>query len=206
MNTLEQIADQSGDFKEFAKGYFSHLSSLLEKLDVEPIAWLVEELKKARDNNNTIFIIGNGGSAATATHMVNDISTDVRRKSGNEKPFRVHSLTDNISVLTALGNDEGFANLFVSQLRIYYKPGDMLIAISASGNSPNVVKAAQWVKQNRGTVIGMVGFNGGLLKEISDILIHVQTPQGEFGPVEDVHLIIDHLVSTWLIYKGKKGE
>ena len=106
-----------------------------------------------------------------------------------------------VSVISAIANDDGYENVFVNQLKIHYRNGDKLVAISASGNSPNVVAASEWVKNRNGKVIGLIGFDGGKLKDICDIAIHVKTPEGEYGPVEDIHIIIDHLISNWLIYK-----
>jgi D-sedoheptulose 7-phosphate isomerase len=108
--------------------------------------------------------------------------------------------------MTAIGNDTGFENLFVSQLRIHHRPGDKLIAISASGNSPNVVRGAEWVKDRGGRVIALVGFDGGKLKGLADVVIHAETPKGEYGPVEDIHMILDHLVYTWLLKRHRANQ
>jgi D-sedoheptulose 7-phosphate isomerase len=98
--------------------------------------------------------------------------------------------------MTAIANDEGYENLFVNQLRLHYRPGDLLVAISASGNSPNVVNAARWVKEQGGRVVTITGFDGGKLKSLGDIAIHIDTPKGEFGPVEDLHMIVIMLLLT----------
>ncbi|MGA1823517.1 MAG: SIS domain-containing protein [bacterium] len=201
MNTIEAMYRESNSIEEFAPLYFQYLSTLLNKIDTKAIAAFVDELERAWRNQNTIFVIGNGGSAATASHMANDIGVDVLKKSGTQQAFRVMALTDNVSVMTAIANDTGYENLFITQLKIHYRPGDTLIAISASGNSPNVVAAAEWVKSRDGKVIGITGFDGGKLKDISDIVIWIETQKGEFGPVEDIHLILDHLVASWLQYK-----
>lgn len=201
MNNIERIYSESVDATQFARGYLNYLTKLMTQLDVATIASVIEELETARKQQNTIFIVGNGGSASTASHMANDIGMDVLKKGLIEQPFRAHALTDNMSLLTAIANDDGYQNIFVNQLRIYYRTGDKLIAISASGNSPNVVAAAEWVKERGGKVIGFVGFDGGKLKEISDLAIHVSTPKGEYGPVEDLHMVLDHLIANWLQYK-----
>ncbi|MGA1870262.1 MAG: SIS domain-containing protein [bacterium] len=200
MNTIESMYRESKGIEEFATFYFRYLSTLLNKLDTKAIADFVNELEGAWRNQNTIFVIGNGGSAATASHMANDLGVDVLKKSGAQQAFRVMALTDNVSVMTAIANDTGYQNLFINQLKIHYRSGDKLIAISASGNSPNVVAAVEWVKSHNGKVIGITGFDGGRLKDLSDILIWAETPKGEFGPVEDIHLILDHLVACWLQY------
>ena len=100
----------------------------------------------------------------------------------------------------------GFEDIFIRQLQTVYKPGDRLIVISASGNSENVIATAKWVKHRHGKVIGLVGFDGGKLKDYCDILIHIETPKGEYGPVEDAHMVLDHLISTWLHYRKRKGK
>ncbi len=201
MKSIESLFNEAADIQQFSKGYFSYLSSLLNELDTNAIASFADEMEKARKNQNTIFFIGNGGSASTASHMANDFGIDVRKKSGSTLPFRALSLTDNNAVIMAIANDDGYDNLFVNQLRIHYRPGDKLVAISASGNSPNVVSAAEWVKERDGIVMSLVGFDGGKLKDISDITIHAKTTKGDYGPVEDVHMIMDHLLANWLQYK-----
>jgi D-sedoheptulose 7-phosphate isomerase len=167
------------------------------------VAEFVEEMENTRKQHNSIFFIGNGGSAATASHMANDFGIGVH-KNGDQEPFRVLSLTDNVATMTAVANDHGYDNLFVGQLRTLYRKGDMLVAISASGNSPNVIAAAEWVKARGGKVIGLVGFDGGRLKEICDIRIHIKTRKGEYGPVEDVHIILEHLIHSWLLDRVRK--
>ena len=188
MKTIESLFNEASDIQQFSKGYFSYLSSLLDELDTNAIASFADEMESARKNQNTIFFIGNGGSASTASHMANDFGTDIRKKGGSDLPFRALSLTDNNAVMMAIANDDGYGNLFVNQLRIHYRPGDILVAISASGNSSNIVCAAEWVKEKGGIVMSLVGFDGGRLKEISDVVIHVKSQKGEYGPVEDVHM------------------
>jgi len=201
MKTIESLLNEASDVQQFSKGYFSYLSSLLDELDTNAIAAFADEMENARKNQNTIFFIGNGGSASTASHMANDFGTDIRKKGGSDLPFRALSLTDNNAVMMAIANDDGYDNLFVNQLRIHYRPGDILVAISASGNSANIVCAAEWVKERGGIVMSLVGFDGGRLKEISDVVIHVKTEAGEYGPVEDTHMIMDHLLANWLQYR-----
>src|SRR5271157_5747831 len=183
MNNIERIFSESGNAEQFARGYIAYLSTLLSRLDVAAIAAVAYELEDARENHNTIFIVGNGGSAATATTMANDIGFDIIKKTATDKPFRAFALTDNTSVMTAISNDAGYENVFLNQLKIHYRPGDKLLAISASGNSTNVITAAEWVKQQGGRVIGFLGFEGGSLMGICDVAVHVRTLAGEYGPV-----------------------
>ncbi len=209
MNNIERLFNESGDFGHFIKGYYDYLFTLLKNIDVKDIMGFAEEMEKARNAGNTVFFAGNGGSAATASHMANDFGIDVLKKSGTDLPFRAMSLTDNTAVMLAIANDDGYDRLFVNQLRVHYRPGDKLVAISASGNSPNVVIAAEWVKKQGGTVMSLVGFDGGRLKDISDVLIHVKSEKGEYGPVEDIHMIMDHLLANWLQLKvqfERRGE
>jgi len=204
MNNIERLCVKMSGFEAFAKGYVEYVSKILiNQLDMTAIKMFVEELESARKDQNTVFFIGNGGSAATASHMANDIGVDVLKKGEIDRPFRCMALTDNVPVMTAIGNDDGYENIFVNQLRIHYRQGDKLVVISASGNSSNVVLAAEWVSRRGGKVIGILGFDGGKLKDLCDIVINVPTPKGEYGPVEDVHMVIDHMISNWLIYKMK---
>ena len=204
MNNVDRLCKNSQDASTFARGYFSYLKQVLDSIALESIDKLVEEFENARANGNTIFIVGNGGSATTATSMGNDIGFDILKKSGTDKPFRVLALTDNTSVITAIANDVGYENVFLNQLKIHYRKGDRLLAISASGNSPNVFTAAEWVKKQGGRVISFVGFTGGRLKEISDVIVHVKSEAGEYGPVEDAHLVLNHILAHWFQNKLKQ--
>lgn len=203
MKSMTNLLNETRGIKEFAKVYFRYLTELLDDVDTDGVALLLEELEAARRNRNTVFIIGNGGSAATASHMANDLSLGICKES-EDLQFRAIALTDNVAAMTATANDYGYENLFVRQLIPYYKPGDKLIAISASGNSQNVVLACEWVKKKKGRVIGFVGFDGGKLKNICDVFIHVKTEKGEYGPVEDIHMIIEHLIYMWLRNKKER--
>jgi D-sedoheptulose 7-phosphate isomerase len=209
MNNIERLFNESADIGQFIKGYYEYLFILLKSIDVKEITAFAEEMEKARNGGNTVFFIGNGGSAATASHMANDFGIDVLKKGGSDLPFRAMSLTDNSSVMLAIANDDGYERLFVNQLQVHYRSGDKLVAISASGNSPNVVTAAEWVKKQGGTVMSLVGFDGGRLKDISDVVIHAKSEKGEYGPVEDIHMIMDHLLANWLQFKvqtERRGE
>lgn len=197
MNNINKVFKETKSIGEFAKGYFVYLKQVLDSIDDSEICRLEAELEEARESGNTIFVAGNGGSAATATTMANDIGFDIIKKTGTDKPFRMFALTDNTSVMTAIANDVGYENLFINQLKIHYKKGDKLIVISASGNSQNVVKAVEWVKEQGGKTIGFLGFSGGKLKELCDFIVHVKASDGEYGPVEDAHLILNHILAHW---------
>jgi D-sedoheptulose 7-phosphate isomerase len=197
ITTVAQLAANAAGPDYFATAYFERLKCALDGIDVAEISRFARELDAARQEGRSIFVAGNGGSATTATSMANDLGFDIIRKTGTEMPFRVHSLTDNNAVLTAISNDVGYDDVFVNQLRVHYQSGDRLVVISASGNSPNIVRAAKWVKAAGGTVLSMVGFDGGALLDISDIVVHVPSQAGEYGPVEDAHLAVNHVLAHW---------
>jgi D-sedoheptulose 7-phosphate isomerase len=205
MNYIDGLCNNSVSAGAFAQAYFNYLKQALDSITPESIDDLVKEFEDARATGNTIFIAGNGGSATTATSMANDIGFDIIKKCGTEKPFRVFALTDNTAVLTAIANDVGYENIFLNQLKIHYRQSDKLLVISASGNSPNVLVAAEWVKRQGGRVISFVGFTGGTLKEISDVVVHVKSEAGEYGPVEDAHLVLNHILAHWFQFKLRKG-
>lgn len=194
--TLADILTSSTNPAEFAERYLKRLSELFGSLDTAAIADFAGHLDQARRAQQTIFLIGNGGSAATASHMANDLGLC---PVGPSQPrFRAFALTDGVPIVTAVANDFGFVDIFRRQLEVHYRPGDYLVAISASGDSPNVLSAAAWAKEHGGTVMGLLGFDGGRLKALCDVAVLAPTPRGEYGPVEDVHLILDHIVTLWL--------
>ena len=194
------ITDASSP-NNFSQNYFDYLKVLIDKLSTENVSKFIELILETRENNNTIFFIGNGGSASTASHFVNDISLGSRQF---EKPFRAISLCDNQAVITAIGNDDGYENIFLQQLQTQAKTGDVLVAISASGNSPNIIKAINWAKDNDLSTVGLSAFDGGMLAQLSDLNIHVPTKIGEYGPAEDLHMVICGLVGSFFRAHFKK--
>jgi D-sedoheptulose 7-phosphate isomerase len=203
MNNLNQAYNEVSTIGQYSKKYFSYLGKVLESIDEDEINKLGDLFEAAREGGNTIFVAGNGGSSTTATTMANDIGFDILKKTGTDKAFRVLSLSDNNAVITAIANDVGYENIFINQLKIHYRPGDCILLISASGNSPNILKAAEWVKNKGGAIIGFLGFTGGKLVELCDVKIHVQSEAGEYGPVEDAHLIMNHILAHWFQNKLK---
>lgn len=209
MNNLDKIYQEHGlDPFKFSKAYADYLVTLLHQLDHEQIALCINMLEEARQNSNTIFILGNGGSASTASHIGNDFGLAVLKKSNksSNKSYRALALTDNISVISAIGNDSSFNNIFLDQLKVHFRSGDKLIVISASGNSPNLVEAVKWFKEQGGKTIGWLGFDGGKLKDMVDIPVVVASPKGEYAPVEDLHLVINHIIVTWMQYHIMKED
>ena len=129
--------------------------------------------------------------------MANDLGFDVLKKTKIKKTFKIQSLNDNPSVITAIANDTGYENTFVNQLKIHFKKGDILIVLSASGNSLNLIKACNWVKKKNGKTVGILGFDGGKLLRICNLNIHIKTKKNEYGPVEDAQLVINHILAHW---------
>jgi D-sedoheptulose 7-phosphate isomerase len=180
----------------FSTAYLDYLQSVLRQVNTAEIGRFIETLLAARKQGTTIFFIGNGGSAATASHFANDLSVGTN---DYEQPFRAISLTDNVSILTAVGNDFGYEEIFVRQLRVLGRKGDVLIGISASGNSVNLIKAFDHARKSGIKTVAITAFDGGKLKEIADDGIHVPTERAEYGPAEDVHMVLDHLVGAYLM-------
>ena len=202
MNTIDKLTEQyAANPAAYAKAYLDYLASCFDKLDCDAVAAFIDLVLAAREAGNNIFFIGNGGSAATASHFANDISIGTRTR--DQKPFRAVSLTDNVPVMTALANDEGYDRMFVDQLKVHMREGDPLVAISASGNSPNVIAAVEYAKSRGSTIVGLTGFDGGRLRSLADVSLHVETAMGEYGPVEDIHMIFDHLIGSYLFARVK---
>jgi len=202
MNNLDEIFSGSQSGSDYAQRYASYLSELLRALDVRAIEETIAIFREARSKGRTIFFVGNGGSAATSSHFAEDLEYGTRAE--GKQSFRVLSLTDNTPYITAVANDEGYEHVFVRQLQSHFSPGDVLVGISASGNSPNVIKAVEYANDNGGVTIGMTGFDGGRLKNLSRCCIHVKTVKGAYGPVEDIHLVLGHIISTYLMYMLRK--
>lgn len=194
MNNLDRIFTK--DPIAFAGAYFEHLSSVLKGIDAAEIGQFIHTLLDARDRGATIYFIGNGGSAATASHFANDLAIGTN---SYEKPFRVMSLTDNQAVITALGNDFGYEEIFVRQLRVLGVAGDVVVGISASGNSSNLVRAFEYAKLAGIKSVAITAFDGGKMKQMADECIHVPTAPKEYGPAEDAHMVLDHLIGAYLM-------
>ena len=181
---------------DYAGNYIKRLIDLLNNLNHQEIKGVIELFLEARERGSTIFFLGNGGSAATACHFANDMS--VCASPEGKKPFRAISVAANMAHVTCLGNDTGYENIFTGQLRNLLRPGDVVVGISASGNSPNAVNALDYANLNGATSVAIVGFDGGIMATKAKFVIHVKSDKGEYGPVEDVHMVMDHLISTYL--------
>ena len=178
----------------FSNNYLEYLTELISQLDRKEIGNFADLLLKSRDSGSTTFFLGNGGSASTATHFVNDISLGSRQF---KKPFRAISLCDNQAVITAIANDEGYENIFLQQLQTLAKPEDTIVCISASGNSKNLIKAIEYAKDNNLYIVGLTAFDGGYLRENCDLNIHAPTKIGEYGPAEDLHMVVCGLIGSY---------
>ncbi len=202
MNKIDEFYKLDSSIKVFSKNYIQYVSDVIQSISLDEIQGFIEVLLKARNEGSCIYFIGNGGSAATASHFVNDISIGTNSKN---KPFRALSLCDNQAVITAIANDSGFKEVFSQQLEVLLKKGDVVVAISASGNSENILRAMSVAKQKHATTVGLTGFDGGKLRELADITVHVPTGDKEYGPAEDAHMVLDHLVSAYLM-RFVKGQ
>src|SRR6266404_9216217 len=189
---------------EFAKDYLTDLKSVLDRLPLAELDKLVAAIESTHAAGKQIFVIGNGGSAATASHMMNDLNKGTLGHKGDApwKRFKVIALTDNVSLMTAWANDTDYNHVFSEPLKNLAQRGDVLIAISASGNSPNILAAVEAAKQIGVKVIGLTGFGGGKLAKLADISFVV--PSDGYGPVEDVHMILDHIITGYLYEKLKE--
>ena len=159
----------------------------------------MHEIEKVALDNKTLFIAGNGGSAAVAGHWVNDMSANT--VVDGEPGYRVFSLGDNACSITAIGNDASFEEIFRIQLKANMRPGDVLLSLSVSGNSPNIVNAIDYANEIGGVTIGCSGFDGGKVKELSQIAIHMPSSKDEYGPVEDMFSVIMHIIQCYLAMK-----
>jgi D-sedoheptulose 7-phosphate isomerase len=177
-----------------ASDYVTRVRDLLAGLDLAAVAAAVTVLLDAYENGRTVFVCGNGGSAATASHMAADLGKNT--VAAGRPRLRVLSLNDNMAWFSALANDLGYENVFVEQIGNLLQPQDVLVALSASGNSPNVVRAAEFAKAQGGRVVALVGFQGGRLRELADVAIHLKCDS--YGPVEDAHLVISHVFTEAL--------
>ena len=194
MNNIDNFFKR--DTAEFARSYLDYVGQVLRAIDVNAVARFVQTILDTRERGATIFFIGNGGSAATASHFANDLAIGT---ASYDKPFRVISLTDNQAIITAIGNDFGYQDVFVRQLQVLGKPGDVVVAISASGNSPNLLATFDYAKSVGIKTVAITAFDGGKMKEIADEGIHVMTGLREYGPAEDAHMVLDHLVGAYLM-------
>lgn len=184
----------TGAFAEFAKDYGQRLAAAVDALPLDAVEALAEALLACWRDKRQVFIFGNGGSAGNAIHLANDYLYGISRKLGHA--LRVTALPANSSVLTCLANDEGYDGIFYRQLAVLAKPGDIAIAFSGSGNSPNIVKALEWCKDNGVQSYAVLGYSGGKALALADVPIHVAVDDMQIS--EDLQLVVGHMLMQWL--------
>lgn len=178
------------DMRASVDGYLARLQAAIDAVPRDRLVALGETLYRAYRNEKQVFTAGNGGSASTASHMAADLG---KNTIGPNMPrFRIVSLSENAAIVTALANDLGYESVFSEQLTNLIRAGDVLIVVSASGNSPNILRAIRYAQEQSAEVVGLLGFDGGAAAGLVDLPIVV--PSTEYGVVEDVHLIINHML------------
>lgn len=177
--------------KKILENYKKELLNCVAALDEETVNSCLEIYQRAWEQKKTLYVCGNGGSASTASHVACDLNKGAVVE--GQRRLSVVGLADNVAHFTALANDFDYSEVFRGQLINWLEPGDVLIGISASGNSENCVKAFEYAKEVGATTMGWLGFSGGKMKELSDVCVHL--PSFEYGPVEDGHLIINHILT-----------
>lgn len=182
------------DKKSHIKSYFDRLKAVLDSVRIEDVEKLISIFEDAYDRDAAIYVCGNGGSWSTASHWVCDFAKGA--SSPGKRRVRLFAPGDNIPMLTAYANDVSYNSVFAEPLRAYCKPGDVVILITASGNSPNILEAVIAAREAKATVVGLIGFGGGKLAALTDHNVIVDSR--EYGPVEDLHLVLDHIISTYM--------
>lgn len=199
MYRMKTIFEEANGPAEWTRGYATRMTELLADLDADAVAAVIDAMDRASHEGRTIFVVANGGSSAVASHLVNDLGPNslVPRQSR----FRVYSLSDNVESLTAIANDSGYENVFAYQLQANLEPGDLVLAMSVSGNSPNLVRALEYAKENGALTIAWTGFDGGKLAGLADLSVRFPSSRDEYGPVEDMFAILVHVVAGYLAMK-----
>lgn len=191
------MSSRTGDALDVILEYRTGLQAVLSSLPVEDVATFIDYIHKAYEQGKQLFIVGNGGSAATASHMACDLAKTVLGK-GNTRElrrFKVVALTDNVPLITAWGNDVSYDTVFAEQLRNLANSGDLLIVITGSGNSPNIVEAVKAARELGVQSVGLLGFAGGVVKGMVDHSVVVESES--FGYIEDMHMILTHLITEY---------
>ena len=179
----------------FVRGYFKKVSRLCKKIDLVSVKEVIDILEEVRKNGRKVLVVGNGGSAATAAHMVCDLGKTVLRDRDDVDRFKIVCLSDNIPLLTAVGNDWSYDEIFCQPLLNLGEDGDLLLVITGSGNSKNVIEALKVAKRLKMKTVAFLGFDGGKVKDMVDK--YVLVPSKDYGPIEDFHMILVHLMTGW---------
>lgn len=187
-------------YQQELENYIATEIEIMKKLDVEAINAAMNLIWDTFEKEGIIYIFGNGGSASTASHFQNDFNKGISEYS--EKKFRFNCLSDNISTLTAIANDISYEAVYSEQLKGRLKDNDIVIAISGSGNSKNIIRAVEYAKSQNIPIIGITGYNGGVLKQMADISMHV--PVEDMQIAEDLHMMFDHMMMSVFCKNLKK--
>lgn len=179
---------------ELVTAYLTGLTRALRSIPLDTIARIVEILEDARAEGRTVFLLGNGGSAATASHIACDLNKTANHPGAPR--LRALALTDNVPLITAWANDTHYHNIFVEQMQNFLMPGDVVVAISGSGRSPNVLDAVRRAREMGAVTIGLTGFDGGHLTGIADVCLVI--PSDHMGQIEDTHLAVGHILAAVL--------
>ena len=192
------IESMTGGRRDFVAGYLDEIRCCLDALPPSEVARFVECIERAYQEDRQVYVIGNGGSAATASHMACDLAKNVYPPAAmtTVRRFRVTSLTDNVALITALANDLGYERVFSEQLHNVLQKDDLVIAISASGNSPNILRALALARDRGARTAALLGFDGGEARRMVDVALVVAS--NDYGHVEDLHLVLNHLVAAWM--------
>jgi D-sedoheptulose 7-phosphate isomerase len=188
--------------RPYVEDYFDRLKTVMDSMPIERIEAMGEILFQAYRHGKQVFVIGNGGSAATASHMACDLGKNTIAP--NRRRFRVMSLNDNMPLLSALANDLGYERVFAEQLVNLVRPGDVLIVLSGSGNSPNIVEAMRYARSRAATIIALLGFDGGKAASLADD--HVLVPADDYGLIEDAHMILSHVLTGYFTARIDREE
>lgn len=183
------------NYEKEIKEYYEGLAATMAKLDYEEISKAMNALVDCYENGGTVYVFGNGGSSATASHMVCDFNKGVSMK--KSKKFNFVCLSDNTPILTALANDVSYDDVFAYQIEKILNKNDLVLAISGSGNSKNIIKACNVAKEAGVKIIGMTGYDGGKLFEMADY--HLHAPINDMMKAEDIHMSFDHMMATILL-------
>jgi D-sedoheptulose 7-phosphate isomerase len=188
-----------GTVMSFPEHYKSNLLQAIQTIDLTRVEAAITLLARARDEDRRIFVCGNGGSASTASHFATDMVKGASY--GRDKRFRIMALTDSLPTITAYSNDVSYECVFVEQLKNFAEPGDVLIAVSGSGNSPNVLRAVEYANSIGCRTIGLSGRDGGALGKLAELNLHVGHPH--MGRIEDGHMVILHMICYYFMEEDR---
>ena len=199
---MKESLDSSIEREKFSFDYIETLCGVLRALPLKDLAHAMLLLERAFIEGCLVFIAGNGGSAATASHMANDLVKSVAQAGG--RGLRTIALSDNVPLITAIANDKNYDEVFADQLLTLGQPGDVLIVLSGSGNSANIVRVVEVAQKMQIITIALLGMEGGKVAEMTDVSVIV--PSDDYGPIEDAHMVLDHLVTSYLRSRLAKGR